>query len=192
MAVVVDEQTEAPETDLAVGLPRPLRGDRWTWEDLDRLPDDGLRYEVLDGQLLVNAAPRPRHQDVVAELFRRLDDACPDDRRVYIGVALTAATGDGPVPDLLVVRPERVGERGVVGPELIVEVLSRSTRRTDLGRKRELFAELGVPSYWVVDVDVPWLLELRLTDDGTYAETRHDGPGPHRLGAPFDVEVRLG
>ena len=189
---VRDERTAASDAP-AAALPRPLQGDRWTWEDLERIPRvEGLRFEVLDGQLVVNASPRRAHQRLLLSLAEQLRRRCPDGLEVLPGFDVRLLDGDAAEPDLLVVDPDQGDERAVVGPPaLVVELLSPTTRLQDLGRKRQLYAALGVPSYWVVDVDEPWLLELRLTDDGTYAEARHDGPGPHRLTVPFAVDVDL-
>ena len=196
MAVVPVEDVErsgtAPEAARWSGLPRPLEGDRWTWRDLDRLPeDDGLRYEVLHGALVVNASPRWDHQKVARRVARALEDACPSDLDVNESFDVVLPDGDSLQPDVLVVRRDQVQQRAIFGPPvLVVEVLSESTRRRDLGDKRERYTSLGVPRYWVVDADAPWLLELRLDTD-PQVEVLHEGPGPHRLTLPFQVDVRL-
>ncbi len=58
--------------------------DDWTVDDLARLPDDGLRYELVDGVLLVSPAPRPLHQRAVLELALLLREACPEDLEVFV------------------------------------------------------------------------------------------------------------
>lgn len=65
---------------------------RWTVGDLDGLPDDGHRYEIIDGMLLVNAAPVPDHQEVSLRLWRLLDDAAPTEFRV-LAAPLNVAAG---------------------------------------------------------------------------------------------------
>ena len=197
--MAVAPATREPDVDAGetarqhVGLPdAPLEGDRWTWRDLEHIDDDRYRYEVVDGLLVMNARPRIRHQLLVDELVAQLKAACPPDLVPVSGVGVVLPSGDATTPDVSVLARELAGQELYFGPPaLVVEVLSRSTRAYDLETKRRKYAELGVPSYWLVDADEPWLLELRLTDDGTYAETRHDGPGPHRLALPFPVAVDL-
>jgi Uma2 family endonuclease len=173
----------------ATGLPwgRPLVRD-----DLDRMPDDGHRYELLDGSLLVSPAPRLRHQRAVFRLARLLDDACPSDLEIVVApfdVVLGADTVL--LPDLLVARHSDLTERALSGtPLLAVEVLSPSTRRIDLTVKRDRFRAAGTPSYWVVDPDEPSLTAWELAADGAYVEvTRVTGGETARLTRPFDVRV---
>jgi Uma2 family endonuclease len=69
------------QTSMAV---MPRMSDDWTVDDLEHLPDDGLRYELLDGILLVTPAPVPIHQGVLGELYKRLDAACPRHLKVFV------------------------------------------------------------------------------------------------------------
>ena len=165
---------------------------RWRAEDLDDLEYDGTRVEVVEGEVVVNAAPRGLHQRVVLGLATALAGSCPPEWEVLPGpYELRLPSGDGLEPDVLVL-PYRVdaAERFATSPPLlVVEVLSPTGRTRDQVTKRRLYAEFGVPTYWVVDPDEPWLLEVDLASG---AETVHDGPGPHLLHAPVDVEVRLG
>jgi len=173
----------------ATGLPwgRPLVRD-----DLDRMPDDGHRYELLDGSLLVSPAPRMRHQRAVTRLWRLLDDACPADLEVFVApfdVVLAADTVL--LPDVLVARRPDLTERDLSGaPVLAVEVLSPSSRLIDLTVKRDRFRAAGTPSYWVVDPDEPSLTAWELAADGAYAEVaRVTGGETARLTRPYDVLV---
>jgi Uma2 family endonuclease len=115
--------------------------DDWTVDDLDRLPDDGLRYELVDGVLLVSPAPRPRHQRAVLGLARRvLADACPPELEVFVApLDFRPARQRSLQPDVLVVRREDVGEDNVSRPLLLaVEVLSPGTRLRDETLKRRV------------------------------------------------------
>ena len=143
----------------------------WTVADLALLPEDGLRYELVDGTLLVSPAPSKVHQRCVLRLGVILDAACPPDLEV-----LPAPTDYQPTstrslqPDLLVVRRDDPGDGAVTTPlSLAVEVLSPSSRSIDWVLKRELYEQAGVAAYWVVDPAVPsvtiWLLA-----DGHYGE----------------------
>ena len=146
------------------------RAGNWTADDLDDLPDDGLRYELVDGVLLVSPSPAVAHQVAVVNLLERLLQHVPSDLRV-----LTAPLDVrfSPVrqlqPDVLVVPREVPALKLDRRPLLVVEVLSASTRATDLTLKRHVFEQAGVPSYWLLDPEVPSLTVLELRD-GAYAE----------------------
>jgi Uma2 family endonuclease len=145
---------------------RPL-----TYADLDDMPDDGHRYELIDGTLIVTPAPVAMHQRVVGNLHLALRASCTDDLEVFLA-PFDVVLGISTVlqPDLLVARRVDVTERNLpAAPVLAVEVLSPSTRRIDLGTKRLVFEAAGVPSYWVVDPDEPSLTVFEL-DAGTYRE----------------------
>jgi Uma2 family endonuclease len=145
---------------------------RWTVAERDQLPDDGNRYEVIDGELFVTPAPAWRHQAAVLELAKLLDSYVGQHG---IGVVLPAPAdvvfGDdrGVQPDLFVVplvdgrRPEHFDE--VRQLLLAVEVLSPSTARADRVRKRRLYREEGVPDYWIVDLDARTFERTTPADD---------------------------
>jgi Uma2 family endonuclease len=170
------------------GLPwgRPL-----VRADLDAMPDDGHRYELVDGVLLVSPAPKPLHQRVVGRLFRLLDDACPDDCEVFVA-RLDVVLADDTVlePDLLVARRTDLTERDLpAAPLLAVEVLSPSTRRFDLTLKRSRFEAAGVGSYWVVDPDEPSLIAWDL-EAGRYVEAAHvSGDETYAARRPYELLV---
>ena len=170
----------------ALPFARPL-----TRADLETLPDDGHRYELIDGTLLVSPAPRHRHQTVVGNLHVLLRAACPDDLQVILAPFAVALAEDTEVqPDLLVAPRSQFTERDLPGPPLLaVEVLSPSTRRVDLLLKRDRLQDAGVPSYWLVDPDVPevTVLELRA---GVYAEVaRAAAQEPLRVEAPYALAL---
>ena len=130
---------------------------RFTYQDLAQLPDDGKRYELADGELIVSPAPTTDHQGISARLgavlFRAEEAgfgrmfAAPTD--VYLGPYRVVQ------PDLLFIardRLERITRQYIAGaPDLIVEILSPGTRGHDLGWKKTLYAREGVQHYWVVD-----------------------------------------
>lgn len=135
--------------------PRPPRPRPWTRADLARLPDDGNRYEVLDGALLVTPQAAFRHQRVAMRLSFALHAYC---ERHGIGVVV----GPGAVPHgESELQPDIQVVPGPVAPDadwtelprpmLVVEVLSGSTRTRDLGIKRDAYLRWGIPTYWVVD-----------------------------------------
>src|SRR5437870_1431278 len=131
---------------------RPQTG--LTYEDLQAFPEDGLRREIIGGELYVTAAPIPRHQLVVATLVTELVMHCRvHGGRTYPGpIDVYLSPSDVVEPDVIYVSPdslEKVEMRYVrSAPDLAVEVSSPSTRRVDQGRKRELYERFGVPEYW--------------------------------------------
>lgn len=133
---------------------------RWTVADLDDLPDDGNRYEVIDGELFVTPSPSARHQDAVGELYSLLKEylAAEPVGHAYVSPGeLVFSPHRGVQPDIFVVpladgrRPESFGD--VKRLLLAVEVLSPSTARADRVAKRTLYRDVGVPEYWIVDLD---------------------------------------
>lgn len=171
-------------------LAEPHRGPM-TVADLAGLPDDGRRFELIDGMLFVSPAPRPRHQGVVGELLTRLRAVEPAGLRVMVGpldVRLDDATNLQ--PDLLVARTDDFAERDLpVAPLLAVEVLSPSTRLYDLHTKRAAYEAAGCASYWVVDPDEPSLTAWELVE-GRYVEVAHVvGEDRWAARAPYPVTL---
>lgn len=168
----------------------PVSGE-WTVGDLDRLPDDGLRYELVDGVLLVSPAPLVPHQLGLAALLFQLTAAAPAELRVLPApLDITFSPTRLLQPDIVVVRREQLAGRKVAGlPLLAVEVLSPSTRATDLTLKRHVFEQAGVPSYWLLDPEGAELTVLELTD-GAYREVAVvRGAQPYVAERPFPVTV---
>lgn len=129
----------------------------WTYDEYARLPDDGNRYEVIQGEVLVTPAPSTRHQHVALNLMRILDEYV---RREDLGlmfwdVDLLFSSGEFLRPDMLHVPArdlEKVTSRGVeTRPDLVVEVVSPSSALVDRVKKARRYAELEVPEYWLVD-----------------------------------------
>lgn len=168
----------------------PVSGD-WTVDDLDRLPDDGLRYELVDGVLLVGPSPLVPHQLGLAALLHRLTVAAPDDLRVLPApLDITFSRTRLLQPDLVVLRAEQLTGRKVEGlPLLAVEVLSASTRATDLTLKRHVFEQAGVPSYWLLDPEAPSLTVLELLDRGYREVASAQGDEALAVLRPFPVTV---
>jgi Uma2 family endonuclease len=132
----------------------------WVAADLDDLPDDGNRYEVIDGELHVTPAPSLDHQDAAGRLYRIVAPYVEFQRCGYtvVGPAdVTFSPARSVQPDLFVMprtterRPKTFAE---VGRQLLaVEVLSPSTARWDRVNKRRLYRQQNVPEYWIVDLD---------------------------------------
>lgn len=163
----------------------------FTREDLDALPEDGRRHELLEGAFLVTPSPGFDHQAVLMSLIDLLRPAVPPDLVLIPGpfdVVLSAHTVV--VPDLLVAPRAQFTARDLPGaPLLVVEIRSPSTALIDRTTKRHLYERAGVPSYWLVDPIGPSLTVLELAD-GTYAERAHlTGDATISLSEPFPVEV---
>ena len=129
----------------------------WTYSEYARLPDDGNRYEVIDGEVQVTPAPTPHHQKVIARLLVQLLEYVEGRGLGWVlqDVDLLFVSGQFLRPDLVVVPKEArdgITDRGVeVAPALVVEVLSPSSRTIDRVKKPRRYLEFGVPAYWVVD-----------------------------------------
>lgn len=160
----------------------------WTVADLELLPDDGLRYELVDGTLLVSAAPSRQHQRVLGNLYVLLREACPPDVEVFFAPTDYQPTSTRSLqPDLLVVTRADLGLKAVTMPlALAVEVLSPSSRSIDLVLKRELYEQAGVQSYWVVDPD-ELTLRAWVLQDGRLVEQPVDLTAPTVLPGPVPV-----
>lgn len=145
---------------------RPLTAD-----DLAAVPDDGHRYELVDGTLIVTPAPSTRHQRAVALLLKILLDAAPKDLEVLTAPFDVRLADDTVLqPDVLVCRRTDLTEQDLpTAPLLAIEVLSPSTRLVDLHLKHGRYEAAGCPSYWVVDPDEPSLRAWQLSD-GAYVE----------------------
>ena len=163
----------------------------WTVADLATIPEDGLRYELVDGTLLVSPAPTKLHQRVVGRLHLLLAADCPPELEVFLAPTDYQPTLTRSLqPDLLVVRRDDPGNHAVTTPlALAVEVLSPSSRSVDRVLKRELYEQAGVGAYWIVDPDAPsltaWVLDRGLfTEVGTV-----DGDNRLQLTRPFQVLV---
>ncbi len=149
----------------------------YRYEDLASFPEDNLRRELIDGELIVTAAPALRHQRVVARLVHHLYVHA----QAHGGEVFPAPTdvffSDTNVvePDVLFVAAEhrdRLEARFVrSAPDLVIEVSSPTTRRLELVRKRELYERFGVPEYWFVDLDAERVEVYRL-QGGRYPAPR--------------------
>ena len=147
---------------MAHGLKRKL-----DYSDIAAAPSDGKRYELVQGELLVNPAPSPMHQRISRRLLLQLakyfhERALGEVFYAPLDVILTRH--DVFEPDLVVVAdPSHISKRGIEKPPLLViEILSPSTCNVDRGIKSRRYAELGVQHYWIVDPEEQRLECFRL------------------------------
>ena len=145
-----------------------------TRDDLDALPDDGLRHELIDGQFVMTPAPGSAHQIVSNSLHLKLGVLLANTGLVALYAPLDVVLGPNVVePDLLVTPRAALGEHDLSTPPLLaVEILSPSTARIDRGRKRNLYEEFGVHSYWIVNPSEPSVTIMEL-DGGRYEVVAH-------------------
>jgi Uma2 family endonuclease len=162
-----------------------------TYADLAAMPADGKRYELHEGEISMTPAPRPRHQQVVGNLYLIVAEHV---RRLGLGEVFLSPI-DVILAEITVVEPDlvyldaarldRVSERGIEGPPtLVIEVLSPGTASADRGVKLQLSAKYGIPHYWIVDPDARVVETYRLADTGYEPGPRIDGPTPVAL-PPF-------
>jgi Uma2 family endonuclease len=166
----------------------------WTIDDLYQLPDDGMRYELVDGSLLVSPSPTPRHGEVVFDLRELLQRQAPpgivasNDVGVIMGSVHSYF-----VPDLFVIP--RSGFRAhpkylLPGDvRLAVEVLSEHNLGRDLVLKRHYYASVGIPRYWIVDPFEGTLTVLALDGDAYKKETTVEAGSTWSTEHPFPLKL---
>jgi Uma2 family endonuclease len=127
----------------------------WTTDDLDQLPEDGHRYEIIDGALIVSPPPTSRHQKIVVRLDTALEAACPASWAITQGVEVRISRYRSLTPDVLAVSAEAAArEPSRFAPEevvLAVEVVSKGSVTMDRLAKPALYARAGIPFYWRVE-----------------------------------------
>ena len=159
------------------------RAVRFRAADIWDTPEDGNRYEVIDGALFVTPPPSFGHQNTIAKLLRHL---LPFVAERGLGKVIPAPLGvvlddeNGVQPDIVYVSRERLGivsERGIEGaPDLVVEVLSPRTQARDRGIKMRRYAAAGIPHYWILVPRTRSLEAYRLGERG-YEQVGVYGPG---------------
>jgi Uma2 family endonuclease len=176
----------------------PPQGE-WTFADYARLPDNGMRYEVIQGDLHMNPAPRPRHQRIVLDLSVILHQfvGSRDLGEVYVApIDVILPDLASPVqPDVLFVAADRldiIKDEFVEGaPDLIVEVLSPGNPLYDRRTKFQLYARAGVREYWIVDPETR-TIDVFVLRGRAYAPLGSFGPGEQaRSEVLSDLTVRV-
>jgi len=184
MSVVTVEREPFPE--LAVD------GD-WMVDDLERLPDDGRRYELYDGVLVVSPAPALGHQRASRAIFRLLDRACPAELEVfYAPVDFQPTLRRSLQPDILVARrsDSTSKDKRLTKPlVLAVEVLSPSTVSLDNIFKRSMYATSGVELFWIFDPERPEFVAYERDGEQYVEAARVRGEDRLALDRPYPVEI---
>lgn len=167
-----------------------------TYANLADCPDDGQRYEILGGELIVSPAPTTAHQRISRRLFRALDRWVSDnDAGEVLYAPVDVELGPHVVlqPDILFVSKNQAviaSEEYIQGPpDLVVEIFSGSTRRRDLVAKAVAYASAGVAEYWQIDPDRQTVAVLTL-ENGEYVANPNDelGRARSRVLSGFAIE----
>lgn len=146
---------------------------KFTYEDYLLFPDDGKRHELIDGEHYMTPAPSIKHQRISVNLCTILKNFLKRNKR---GVVYTAPCDvilsdlDVVEPDLLFISAARtsiITEKNIQGaPDLVIEILSETTRKTDEVIKRKLYERYGVREYWIVDPELEIVKVYRMTEQG--------------------------
>jgi Uma2 family endonuclease len=178
--------------DVRLRLPRGA----WTFEDLLDTPDDGRRWEIIDGSLHVSPAPAVLHQVVANELISMLNKVVPDDW--YALGPINLICGDSVLqPDVSVMHVDAIRLNSLrVDPSSVLlacEVVSPSSRTMDRSTKPSVLGEAGVPAYWRIEMTgpgAPFVVAYEL-DGGGYREVATVRAGEETtVTTPFPVTIR--
>jgi Uma2 family endonuclease len=144
----------------------------WAYAEFARLPNDGKRYEIVAGELVVSSSPHYRHQLASVRITGIFENFTREHGigQLYGPVDVLLSGEDYLVPDLVFLKHERraeiLSDRGFEGaPDLAIEIISPSSASRDRGVKRERYALFGVPLYWVVDIKLQQIEVYRLAED---------------------------
>lgn len=153
----------------------PVKRAALTYQDYLQLPDDGRRYEIIEGDLCESPAPSMKHQWTATQLTAVLGAHVYDNDLGHLYSAPTDVyLSDGSIvqPDVLFISRERlhiVTDPNVRGaPDLVIEIISPSSVTTDQETKRDLYAQFGVRHYWVFEPAARWVRAFELGADGVY------------------------
>jgi Uma2 family endonuclease len=158
-----------------------LHAARWTYADYLRLPDDGTRCEIIEGERLMTPSPFTRHQAVSFMLERLLGDfVLPRGLGSIYHAPCDVILADNTVvqPDILFVSKAResiIEEQGIFGPpDLVIEILSKADPRRDTVRKLAIYARHGIREYWIVDPDADRIDVFVLDGKDLVKKAAHD------------------
>jgi Uma2 family endonuclease len=144
----------------------------WTTDDLDELPESQRHHELIDGMLIVPPAPTYVHQTVILRLGTVLEDSCPPEYAVTQGVEMRISRTRSLIPDVVAIEAEAAASRrsGKFAPHevlLAVEVVSPTLVTMDRITKRALYAQAGIPFYWLVETSPLLVVKTHRLDQAT-------------------------
>lgn len=165
----------------------------FTYDDYLTFPNDGKRYEIIEGELFVTLTPEIEHQRVSRKLARLIDEYVTSNNLgevFYAPVDLVLSITDVVQPDIVFISAERshtITKKNIIAaPDLVVEILSESTSKVDRTKKKLLYEKSGVKEYWLADPDNQTIEQFILTGKG-FSEGRI-----HRKGKFVDSKVLKG
>jgi Uma2 family endonuclease len=165
----------------------------WTAADLAGLPDDGQRYEIIDGSLLVSPPPSTKHQLVSGRLAAFLRESAPDDADVVEAVGLRTGSGRLLIPDVVVATSSALhGDDPTIVPSdvvMVVEVVSPSNAAMDRVFKPQLYAAAGIGWMWRAELGPQGVEIVVLELTGGAAVERARSADLLRVEVPFPVEI---
>lgn len=174
----------------------------YTVYDLPNMPDDGNRYEVFDGQLIVSPSPEGLHQRISRHIANMLAAAAPPELDVIEGIAVRCGEdGRGPVPDVVVTSVDAADAGWLLQASnvlAVVEVVSPGSRLADRLSKPEMYAAAGIPTYWRIETTpfrgqlptdrLPLAMIFESIEGSPYELTgRHSAGAKAQVTAPFPV-----
>lgn len=164
-----------------------------TYDDYQHLPDDGNRYEIIGGELIMTPSPITIHQRVAKKLLVLIDDYVEKNELGEVFIApfdVVLSMTDVVEPDLFFVssqRSEIITKKNVVAaPDLVIEILSKSTEAIDRNLKKDLYQKNGIKEYWIVDPEEV-LIEQYILMDGLF-----EIKGVFTVSEKFDSNVIFG
>jgi Uma2 family endonuclease len=170
----------------------------WTTDDLDRLPEENCRRELLDGVLLIYPGPTAAHQIITGRLAVALEQSCPREYEVTQGVEVRISPRRSFIPDVLVVTDEAAQRvpRHFAPHEVVlaVEIVSPTSQSMDRITKPALYARAGIPYYWRIETDGGITVHAHKIDPaqelyepvGTFTDVI-DTPEPWRIEIPISA-----
>lgn len=172
----------------------------FTYEDYAQFPDDGKRYEIIEGELFMVPSPMTKHQLVSQAIEAKLERFFlkKHPMAVYLHAPVDVILSDTNVvqPDICVILNEHrsiITEKNIAGaPDFLIEILSPSNRAMDVRKKRALYEKYGVKEYWIVDPDIETIQKSvlkkgRFVDAGTFE--RGDKITSHTL-PRFQIQLK--
>lgn len=154
-------------------MAHPLSSTKFTYEDYLLFPDDGKRHELIDGEHYVTPSPITKHQKILGNIFIPLGTHIQKNKIGQLFAApmdVVLSDIDVVQPDLLFITNNRasiITEKNIQGaPDLVVEILSESSRKTDEMIKRKLYERYRISEYWIVDPELESVKIYRLSDTG--------------------------
>ena len=142
---------------------------KYSYSDYVKIPDDGKRLEILNGELIMSPSPIAVHQRVIKKLTIQLDNIVEDNNLGEVFIAPFDVILDKyniVQPDIFfistenqnIVTEKNITDKNITGsPDLVIEVLSPSTAYNDLVTKKEIYEQFGVKEYWIIDPEKQWM-----------------------------------